>query len=143
MLFSKKPVPKFIHKPVMHSDQVATPLVELIHSIFRPKTVVDIGCGPGNFLSVFKRLGAEKVLGIDGPWVPTELRNKYLHQDEFIEHDLENRFSTPIRYDLAICLEVAEHLAKKSEDNILESLVAASDNIVFSAAIPGQEETGT
>ena len=51
--------------------------------------------------------------------------------------------STPItppatRYDLALSLEVAEHLPAASADVFVDSLTALSDFVVFSAAIPGQ-----
>jgi hypothetical protein len=45
------------------------------------------------------------------------------------------------KYDLAICLEVAEHLPVSSAGTLVDSITRASDLILFSAAIPLQ--TGT
>jgi hypothetical protein len=42
------------------------------------------------------------------------------------------------RFDLAMSLEVAEHLHEKAADNLVRQLTRLSDRILFSAAIPGQ-----
>jgi hypothetical protein len=42
---------------------------------------------------------------------------------------------------LAVCLEVAEHIESQFADTIVQNLVAASDRVFFSAAIPGQGGT--
>ena len=34
------------------------------------KSVVDVGCGDGNWLSAFARRGVADIYGIDGPWMP-------------------------------------------------------------------------
>ena len=44
----------------------------------------------------------------------------------------------PRRFDLVICLEVAEHLPEQVADTLVASLTAAGNCILFSAAIPGQ-----
>jgi len=40
--------------------------------------------------------------------------------------------------ELALCLEVAEHLREEDADTLVETIIGASDNIIFSAAVPGQ-----
>jgi hypothetical protein len=45
------------------------------------------------------------------------------------------------KFDVAICLEVAEHLEEKFASTLISTLTAASDIILFSAAIPGQSGT--
>jgi hypothetical protein len=52
--------------------------------------------------------------------------------------DLEKPFSVPQRFDLALCLEVAEHLKEDAASGLVKSLVGLSDYIIFSAAIPFQ-----
>ena len=42
------------------------------------------------------------------------------------------------RYDLAVCLEVAEHLSPAAATGFVDSLVAHADHILFSAAVPFQ-----
>jgi trans-aconitate methyltransferase len=43
-------------------------LINFVH----PQRVVDLGCGTGEWLSVFQAYGVTEVLGIDGDWVPRE-----------------------------------------------------------------------
>ena len=97
---------------------------------------VDVGCGVGTFLSVLQENGVPVIRGIDGPWVDKDLLE--IDVFEFIEDNLENPRSLGRKYDLAICLEVAEHLPLSSADTIVNFLVELSDLVLFSAAIPGQ-----
>ncbi len=50
-------------------------------------------------------------------------------------------FAAARRFDLGICLEVAEHLPTAGADQLVENLVRLSDVILFSAAIPHQGGT--
>src|SRR5262249_16044265 len=101
-----------------------------------PKSVVDVGCGIGTFLNVFLENGVNDVLGIDGAWV--DRGQLYIDEKYFVEADLEQPLKPGRKFDLAICLEVAEHLRPESADAFVEWLCSLSDTIVFSAAIPGQ-----
>jgi hypothetical protein len=42
-------------------------------------------------------------------------------------------------FDLAVCLEVAEHLPESAADGLVDLLSSAAPVVLFSAAIPGQE----
>jgi hypothetical protein len=42
------------------------------------------------------------------------------------------------RFDLALCLEVAEHLPAAAGDSLVRRLASVGARILFSAAIPGQ-----
>ena len=58
---------------------------------------------------------------------------------KFIEtQDLENNIQIESKFDLAITLEVAEHLSEIRADSFIDDLCALSDLILFSAAIPDQ-----
>ena len=46
------------------------------------------------------------------------------------------------RFDLALCIEVAEHLRAERGDELIEYLCARADSVLFSAAVPGQGGTG-
>ena len=105
--------------------------------LFRPSSVVDFGCGLGNFVQAFKKLGAE-VRGLDGEWAKQHPLFKITNESEFQLADLELPVVVSKKYDIALCLEVAEHLSPSSADGLVNSLAKASDRIVFSAAIPGQ-----
>jgi SAM-dependent methyltransferase len=102
------------------------------------KSVVDVGCGLGTFLRAFKEGGVEDVLGIDGKWCKKELLFENISQSEFLESDLELEIKINRKFDLAISLEVAEHLSPERAVSFVRDLCNLSDTIIFSAAIPFQ-----
>jgi hypothetical protein len=59
----------------------------------------------------------------------------------FAEVELDKGISVDRKYDLAISVEVAEHLPPNAADIFIESIVKASDIVLFSAAIPFQGGT--
>lgn len=131
-------VPKYKHGEIIHNMVSPRIITEKLFEFYQPKNVVDFGCGVGNFLMAFKEKGVEEVLGLDGVWANMELLKKYIDSSDFREVDLEEKICLDKKYDLAISLEVAEHLSEKKSAVFVDSLVNASDVILFSAAIPFQ-----
>ena len=129
---------KYLHTSKIHNMESPRIIVEKILEFNNPKSVIDFGCGLGTFLKAFKENGINDVLGLDGDWVNRSLLKDYLDENEFLEVDLESKIDCKKKYDLAICLEVAEHLSKEKASVIVENLVNASEVILFSAAIPMQ-----
>lgn len=106
-------------------------------------SAIDIGCGVGTWLNVLKQHGVNDVQGIDGPWV----EQKYLEipRDCFKSYDFKDPeigLNFNRRYDLAICLEFAEHINHFNAPVFVRYLATLSDLILFSAAIPGQGGIG-
>ena len=108
----------------------------LFSKIYRPNSVIDVGCGKGGWLHVVKTLGVTDILGIDGSYV--ELSDAFISSDEFRPTDLENRIQLDRRFDMAMSLEVAEHLHPSRAATFVHDLTLLSDLILFSAAQPGQ-----
>lgn len=114
-------------------------VVPLVMDMIRPKSVVDVGCGVGTWLAAFSENGVGKVLGLDGDYVDT---SKLLIQKEnFRPTDLSRPFSINERFDLAVSLEVAEHLPGSSAEDFVKTLVTLAPVVMFSAAIPLQGGT--
>jgi SAM-dependent methyltransferase len=127
---------KYIHEEEVHNLKSPSIIAPFIFEIFKPKSIVDVGCGTGTFLYEFKKLGVNEVLGIDGMWVD---KNKLIiNKGEFIEADLEKPIKLSNKFDLVLCLEVAEHLSQKSADIIVDSLTGMGNIIAFSAALKKQ-----
>jgi SAM-dependent methyltransferase len=115
-------------------------ILPIVFDLIKPKSVVDFGCGVGTWLATGKRLGAERCLGLEGSWVKTQ---RLAATDlEVRDTDLEQTVSLDERFDLAISLEVAEHLTPQRSDSFIADLCKASDVVLFSAATPGQDGDG-
>jgi Methyltransferase domain len=124
----------------------AAALVPQLMSLFQPRSVLDVGCANGLWLRQFKSSGTPVVHGIDGPWVPRDQLR--IDSAEFTTCDLGNAntlaaLTLPLeRFDLAISLEVLEHVSPVAGDALLDFMAARTDIIVASAATPHQGGTG-
>lgn len=117
----------------------AREVVPLILELVGPRSVIDVGCGLGAWLSVFKDLGVETICGIDGDYV--DRASLLIPPDRFTPIDLAKPFRLPTRFDLVVSLEVAEDLPAESAEEFVESLTGLGDVVLFSAAIPHQGGT--
>lgn len=126
----------FYHKNAGGSLSSAQYIVPIMYELLKPKSVVDIGCGLGLWLQIFEQLGVSQILGIDGEYVSQNLLK--IPSDKFLALNLNEPFEIKEKFDLAISLEVAEHLLPESAADFVHSLAKLSDVILFSAAIPKQ-----
>lgn len=101
-----------------------------------PDSVLDVGCGEGHWAAEFQRLGAASVLGVDGPYV------KDRAVVPFRTIDFETEQLPEVDVDLAVCLEVIEHLSPAAGDRLLDDLCSAAPVVLFSAATPRQPGDG-
>lgn len=102
----------------------------------RFQSLLDVGCGKGFWIAAARELGITDVLGVDGVAVPAD--QLVFPEHLFVHTNLEQPFDLGRRFDIALCLEVAEHLDPGSSRTLIRSLARHSDVVVFSAAIPGQ-----
>ncbi|MEX2335954.1 MAG: methyltransferase domain-containing protein [Fulvivirga sp.] len=114
----------------------AETIVKIVNNLVHPQSVVDVGCGVGTWLKVFEKSGATDILGIEGHWVNEE--EIVIAKEQFKKANLEQKVSVPRKFDLAISLEVAEHINEPYADQFVENLVNLAPVILFSAAIPLQ-----
>ena len=126
--------PRF-YRELASAQESAREVLPLVLDVVKPASMVDIGCGTGNWLAIAHELGVPEILGVDGSWVAGQLA---IAKERFFEHDLSMPLKLDRRFDLALSLEVAEHLPASSAQNFVQSLCSAADVVVFSAAIPGQ-----
>ena len=119
--------------------QSAQVIVPLVLELTRPQSVIDVGCGRGAWLRTFRNCGVNNIWGVDGDYVDTA--RLLIPQECFSSVDLNKPFELPGRYDLAVCLEVAEHLPAAMASVLVRQLTAVAPLILFSAAIPGQVGT--
>ncbi len=98
--------------------------------------LVDVGCGLGDWLAAAKELGVREVHGLDGPWVPED--RLLIGRESFTQADFREPLPALGQFDLAICLEVAEHLPAELAEPFVRNLCGLAPAVAFSAAIPGQ-----
>lgn len=104
-----------------------------------PTTVFDVGCGVGEWAKDNFYYGLDYKIPI---------KSLTFDQERYINCDLEKEVYEPWtfapfeKYDLCLCLEVAEHISEGRADVLIEMLCKLSDHVLFSAAIPGQGGTG-
>ncbi len=113
-------------------------VISELQNIFHFETVVDLGCGTGTWLKACKNFGCKEIVGYD------EFADESLLTipvQKFVRQSLSEKIFFQQKFDLAICLEVAEHVNIEFADLVVENLISGSDVILFSAAIPGQGGT--
>jgi len=118
----------------------AVPII--LDRMYPISSVIDVGCGLGDWLRVFETYGIEDYVGVDGSWVPVDKLR--IPQDKFVVRDLNEplRYDNHDKYDLALCLEVAEHLPPEKAESFVQGLTELSNTILFSSAIPYQGGRG-
>jgi len=126
----------FYEKIRSGSRRSAEVILPLVLEFLPVSSVVDVGCGDGSWLDVFRKLGVEEILGIDGEYMDRNLLQ--IPQDRFRPADLSRPFEVERVFDLAISLEVAEHLPPESASAFVASLCGLAPAVLFSAAIPFQ-----
>jgi SAM-dependent methyltransferase len=127
---------KFFADQEKGSLNSAAEIVPYVIELVRPRSVVDVGCGTGTWASIFIDSGVEDVMGVDGPYVNP--RNLHIPKSRFTPANLEEPIDLGREFDLAVCLEVAEHLPAAAAQTLVESLTNLAPVVLFSAAIPHQ-----
>jgi 2-polyprenyl-3-methyl-5-hydroxy-6-metoxy-1,4-benzoquinol methylase len=98
--------------------------------------IIDVGCGTGALLEALRDRGCE-VFGLEYSEAALKYcRSRRLSVAKFdLERDV---FDDNRTFDVAVSMEVAEHLPEMVADRYLDLLTRLSQIIVFTAAPPGQ-----
>jgi len=117
-------------------------IVPLIIELLDPKSVVDFGCNVGCWLDRFRRNSVIDICGIDGEYISES--DLLIPKENYISFNLNDvrELKLERQFDLALCLECAEHLEPSSAEDIVETLCKSAPHVVFSAAVPGQTGMG-
>ena len=113
----------------------AAVVVPLVLEHVRAGSVIDFGCKHGEWLSLFQRHGVREVLGLD--W-HDRMDLLLIEPARFRRVDLRQQVNLAERFDLAVCLEVAEHLPAAAAEPLVSMLTTVAPVVLFSAAVPLQ-----
>ncbi len=130
---------KFFKRIAHGSRRSAREIVPLILKLVQPRHVVDVGCGLGTWLSVFREHDIDDVFGVDGNYVDKSKLD--IPEDRFLSFDLRKPLRMDRQFDLVLSLEVAEHLPGECAGIFIDSLTRLGPVVLFSAAIPFQGGT--
>ena len=113
----------------------AEAILPLLIGALEPRSLVDIGCGSGAWLAVAESLGVPDLMGIDLPSIAPPACIGV----PFLGADLRQGLSVGRRFDVALCLEVAQSIEPEYALGLVSTLCDTSPAVLFSAAIPGQD----
>lgn len=133
---TRKMATPYVHFENVHNTTAARELLPMVLDDFPAQSIIDFGTGLGTWLRVAEDLGVRDVLGIDGDWVDAEKLT--IAEDQFMRRNLHETLDLGRKFDLAICLEVAEHLMPDKAELLVDNIVRHSDVVLWSAAIEGQ-----
>lgn len=129
--------PVYEHLPEVHRVDDANVIVPILLEHLSPLSVVDFGAGLGTWLAVFERFGVSDYLGIEHPHV--DLKHYAADRSKLVRRSLSEDIDLKRRFDLAACIEVAEHLRPEHADTLVRMITKHADSVLWSAAVPGQK----
>lgn len=116
------------------AQRSAARVAPIVYEMAKPRTVIDVGCGEGWWAREFAKMGCD-VTGFD-----ESATDRLEDGVRFQKKNLAVSFVAQRdgRFDLAVSLEVAEHLEPARGPSLVEDLCRLAPVVLFSAAIPGQ-----
>jgi hypothetical protein len=104
-----------------------------VNDVFAPESVIDVGCGIGDYVHYFLNNLNIAASGIEG----SEAARPYLVSERVLILDMRKQQNVRPRSDLVTCFEVLEHIEEEYSDIFIENLTRMSNRILLSAAPPG------
>ncbi len=116
------------------AEFLAPCVVGAVMEVLEPESVVDLGCGLGHYLQDFADLGVE-VRGYE--FSPDAITHTVAPKGAVEYHDLTRALFSHRRFDLCMCVQVAEHIDGRFADHLVHIATDMSDVVYWSAARPG------
>src|SRR5579863_8625346 len=118
------------HSKNVHTLSGPQAAMPLLFPEGKPRSLLDVGCGTGTWLQAAQEFGIKDIFGVDGVNIPAE---RLLFPNElFRKQDLTEPWNLGRKFEVVLCLEVAEHLPERSASTLIDSLTSHADTIIFS-----------
>src|SRR5262249_33625764 len=129
--------PKFAKESLAISLSAAV-IVDHLLNILPIHSAIDIGCGVGLWLKALSDRGTRTVTGVDGDY--TNRSRLVIGPAQFIARDLNQSMNGigVAKSDLAMSLEVGEHLLPSRAEAFVDDICSLSDFVMYGAAIKHQ-----
>ena len=114
-------------KRMAFKETVYPLLSKAIEEVMQPTDIVDVGCGNGVLMEGF----SVSCVGIEAS--DEGVKHTANRGYTVTKHDLRNKLNIE-RFNLAVSVEVAEHLEEEFADMFVDNLVSLSDNVVVTAS---------
>lgn len=109
--------------------------VRVAFNMVEGSSVIDVGCAIGEYVKYFREAFHFIAAGIEG----SEAAIPFLVTDGIHILDLREKLPSFLpRFTVCISLEVAEHIEPEYAEQYVDNLVGLSDQILITAAKPGQ-----
>lgn len=135
---------QFFDQQFLGSLASARVVLKELSDIAPIKSAVDIGCGVAPWLRAAMEFGAARAVGLDGDYVDRQrllVEPAHFRPCNLETEDLRRAVGDEKCFDLAMCMEVAEHLSAGRAHSFITELCSLGNLVLFSAAIPGQGGT--
>jgi len=129
---------KFYEYNIPGSLRSAKIFLNIIKDNYNFNSVVDFGCGRGTWLKAALDMGIDSAHGYDGPWNEGKLIDEAI---VFTPVDLSNIRLEEKKFELAMSLEVAEHLPEHAANQFVDAITNSSDLVMFGSAFTRQMGT--
>lgn len=124
------------------ASQAAPHIADTIIAAFKPSSLIDVGCGTGAMMAAFAARGVS-VTGVD--YSEAAVRRCKERGMSVQRMNIGGPVSPAVALDhsdVALSLEVAEHIAENRAQTYVSRLCLLAPIVVFSAAAPGQKGAG-
>ena len=108
----------------------ANDFYNVIMELLAPKSVIDMGCGSGDLLAPFEKKGLD-VLGIDASIAIQDYLK--IKRANFILLDLREAHYPLKKYDLAMAVEVGEHVEEEFADILVDNICRSGKTVLWTA----------
>lgn len=115
-------------------------LADILVWYYRPKSVIDIGCATGLYLKPFYQRKID-IYGVDYAESAFDTALLQVPRTKIHRQDITTTAAKHLA-DLALCIEVLEHIPADGAATAVRFICHSADAVVFSAAQPGQGGVG-